>query len=328
MDGAIGLAPDDPTNGPSFITAMKTANLISQNIFGIYMRQGTIQSTFMFGDYDRSYLPTPSAQIYYYPRMANRRWALKVQDSKLGDVSVFTNSTATYAIVDSFYNTVTLPPNDFQAFAAQIQQVYASTVCDTNSGICYFLGSCGSSYSKVSWPEFKLQFGDQYVFSIPYTDYLFDMFDSNDNRYCKVLIQKTAQNQNFYVIGQIFIYNYYAIFDSETQQIGFYLTSDSTANVYSNGITRDEPTGGLPLANDTNGNNNNNGGNNGGNTNPSDGGSNGDNSFPIWIVILIALVVVGIIAAFATFFCLKKRRQRLEKGLNDYNNLDSSATKF
>ena len=151
------------------------------------------------------------------------------------------------------------------------------------------------------------------------------MFDSNDNRYCKVLIQKTAQNQNFYVVGQIFIYNYYAIFDSETQQIGFYLTSDSTANIYSNGITRDEPTGGLPLANDTNGNNNNNGGNNGGNTNPSDGGGN---SFPIWIVILIALVVVGIFAAFATFFCLRKRRQRLEKGLNDYNNLDSSATKF
>ena len=154
------------------------------------------------------------------------------------------------------------------------------------------------------------------------------MFDNNNNRYCKVLIQKTAQNQNFYVIGQIFIYNYYAIFDSETQQIGFYLTSDSTANIYSNGITRDEPTGGLPLANDTNGNNNNNGGNNGGNTNPSDGGSSGGNSFPIWIVILIALVVVGIIAAFATFFCLRKRRQRLEKGLNDYNNLDSSATKF
>ena len=82
------------------------------------MRQGNIQSTFMFGDYDRTYLPTPSAQIYYYPRIANRRWALKVQDSKLGDTSVFTNNSATYGIVDSFYNTITLPPNDFLAFAS------------------------------------------------------------------------------------------------------------------------------------------------------------------------------------------------------------------
>ena len=154
------------------------------------------------------------------------------------------------------------------------------------------------------------------------------MFDSNNNRYCKVLIQKTDLNQNFYVIGQIFIYNYYAIFDSETHQIGFYLTSDSTAHVYSNGITRDEPTGGLPLANNTNGTNNNNGNNNGDNTIPSDGGSTNGNSFPIWIIILIGLVVVGIIAAFATFFCLRKRRQRLEHGLNEYNHLESSETKY
>ena len=53
MDGAIGLAPDDPSNGPSFITAMKDAKIIPNSMFGVYMRPSPSSSTIMFGDYDR-----------------------------------------------------------------------------------------------------------------------------------------------------------------------------------------------------------------------------------------------------------------------------------
>jgi hypothetical protein len=59
MSGAIGLAPDDPSNGPSFITALKQSGIISQSMFGFYLRPSS-NAAFMFGDYDRSYLPSGS----------------------------------------------------------------------------------------------------------------------------------------------------------------------------------------------------------------------------------------------------------------------------
>lgn len=34
-DGILGLAPDDPNNGPSYITAMKDKNLISRKMLGL-----------------------------------------------------------------------------------------------------------------------------------------------------------------------------------------------------------------------------------------------------------------------------------------------------
>ena len=58
MDGVVGLAPDDPTNGPSYIVAMKTAGLIDNAMFGFLIGESyAINSTITFGGYDTSKLP-------------------------------------------------------------------------------------------------------------------------------------------------------------------------------------------------------------------------------------------------------------------------------
>ncbi len=40
MDGMVGLAPDDPENGPSIVQALYDANLIEAKMFGFIFGKG------------------------------------------------------------------------------------------------------------------------------------------------------------------------------------------------------------------------------------------------------------------------------------------------
>jgi hypothetical protein len=42
FEGIIGLAPDDPSNGPSIVNALYNANMIAKRVFGITL--GTIDN--------------------------------------------------------------------------------------------------------------------------------------------------------------------------------------------------------------------------------------------------------------------------------------------
>jgi hypothetical protein len=37
VDGVIGLAPDEPTNGPSFIATLQNQSIINRKMFGLIM---------------------------------------------------------------------------------------------------------------------------------------------------------------------------------------------------------------------------------------------------------------------------------------------------
>lgn len=53
MEGVVGLAPDDPSNGPSFIQALKDSKLIDKAMFGMYLGKAAIQSSYItYGGYD------------------------------------------------------------------------------------------------------------------------------------------------------------------------------------------------------------------------------------------------------------------------------------
>lgn len=186
MSGAVGLAPDDPSNGPSFATALKTAGMISNNMFGIYMRNSAFQSNIMFGDYDKNMLAQGAATpIYYYNRlMNNNRWAIPAKNAFYGLKSIFRNSTDTYAIIDSFYSTITLPPADYEAFNKLLTSLYSKMNCTAYSNLCYYPGLCSSA--KVTWPDFYIQLGESTAFSVPSSEYLSDIVGNDGNKYCVV----------------------------------------------------------------------------------------------------------------------------------------------
>jgi hypothetical protein len=59
MDGMLGLAPDDPMNGPSFIATLYNQGIISSKIFGLLITQASVSSsTITMGGYDSSVMST------------------------------------------------------------------------------------------------------------------------------------------------------------------------------------------------------------------------------------------------------------------------------
>jgi hypothetical protein len=125
---------------------------------------------------------------------------------------VFKSSTPTHAIVDSFYTVIDLPTNDFLAFATYMTTKFSYITCDLEQGFCYYLNYCG--YHTDELPPLRIQFGDLNEFSIPNSLYVEDAFDSDNNeRYCRLLVQSTTAS--YYTVGQVFLYNYYSIYDFE-----------------------------------------------------------------------------------------------------------------
>lgn len=99
-------------------------------------------------------------------------------------------------------------------------------------------------------------------------------------------------------VGQSFLFNYYTIFDFEKKRVGFFLLSTSNSEVNSDGVER------APL-------------------NP----PNTDNKFPIWAIILIVLVVLGVLVGIGAFMFVKYRNRKLAKNLAEYNQLEGTSRK-
>lgn len=107
--GVIGLAPDDVSNGDSFLTSLKKNNVVSKIQVGVRMSAkdgknsrmtlGGIDSTIMF-DY-------PSADkkgfTFYDDRAADKEWGTEVRNIYVGNSShSFDSGVLTYAKVDTF----------------------------------------------------------------------------------------------------------------------------------------------------------------------------------------------------------------------------------
>jgi hypothetical protein len=58
MQGLIGLAPDDPENGPSYVAALQTSGLIDKKEVGMIFGKDNTPSELTFGGYDDSFRPS------------------------------------------------------------------------------------------------------------------------------------------------------------------------------------------------------------------------------------------------------------------------------
>lgn len=70
MDGVVGLAPDDPSNGPNFIGTLKNQGVIDKKMFGFMLgtQNQSVDSTITIGGYDESqFKDLNNKLIYWYP---------------------------------------------------------------------------------------------------------------------------------------------------------------------------------------------------------------------------------------------------------------------
>lgn len=140
IDGGIGLAPDDPRNGESFVTALQEQGVVSEKMFGLILGpsgQKKIPSTITIGGIDESHFINREQKVLWFSVLNMRRWEIVMQDIKLDEVSIYTGSTKKSAVLDSFYSKIGLPEKEFEEFK-KIAMAEIPTIKCTSSNSCTF----------------------------------------------------------------------------------------------------------------------------------------------------------------------------------------------
>eukprot|EP00347_Sterkiella_histriomuscorum_P017906 403347527 len=293
MDGVIGLAPDDQYNGPSFIATLFEQKKIDKKMLGIMITtvDSGKESSIVLGGYDDTqWKDYTNKDLRWYTTTTSQAWRISVNDIKIEDTSIFQSSSRKQAQFNTFYPFISLPVQEFQAFMSDLKNRVKTTQCNDKTGICYYPGKCEKQSRNLK--DFKIQFADNKVYSVPVKLYVQEQLSETQSPECRVLIVRTNETvQDYVVLGQPFLHNYYQVFDYDQNRIGLYLHQFSiVSKIEENGIdNRDAPTGLAPWA--------------------------------TALIVISILIIVGIIIAV---YLIRKRNKKLAEQLVDYSRLSEN----
>lgn len=113
MDGMLGLGPDDPSNGPSYVAALYESGVIGRKMFGL--KFGTADNSMItFGGWDETQLKSLDDPINFFPQTNSSRWEIDMRDVKMRNVSFWVSCRK--AVIDTFFRVVTLPMAEYNLF--------------------------------------------------------------------------------------------------------------------------------------------------------------------------------------------------------------------
>lgn len=276
LDGMLGLAPDDPSNGPSYISALVEQGIVSKKIFGLVYGK-SLDSEITLGGWDETWMKSRDDDIHFFDQTNQTRWEIDVRDVKMSGISFWKGNRK--AVIDSFIRVISLPKEEFAEFKPFIEGISSNIVCNEKTKICQFDGKCSTKLHKL--PEVRLQFSSMKTFAVYPLDYLDDRTEGGKD-ICVLLIQGT--DKDYMHIGQPFLFNVYSIFDLEKKRVGFYLHNSTNSEVENDGVDRpplqDEPS-----------------------------------KFPIWAIILIVLVILGAVFGVGGYLFVRHRNRKLAQNL-------------
>lgn len=80
--GILGIAPDDPSNGPSFVAKLKAEGYIDKKMLSINMQKSPLSSYATFGGMSEFMMHEVNGRkpVYWYKSASNDRWRVKVHN--------------------------------------------------------------------------------------------------------------------------------------------------------------------------------------------------------------------------------------------------------
>jgi hypothetical protein len=213
-DGLCGLGFSGNSSFPLVIDQMNELGLINSSVFSVYLgnyptASGTQTGEIIFGGYDQQYMINPNFSyvsavgIPYY-------WSVNITGISYGQTSLSLPSNY-QAVIDTGTSFLLLPSVVLTNLINSIEA--ADYSCTSDSELSIQVCDCSDSNQ---YSDLFFEFGNVTlnISSSAYTQY--------QDGQCLILIQDNSDiSDSMIVLGDVFIREYYTIFDAENSRIGF-----------------------------------------------------------------------------------------------------------
>ncbi|KAG9350356.1 hypothetical protein JZ751_026711, partial [Albula glossodonta] len=199
-DGILGLAfPSISASGATPVfDNMMNMNLVSQDLFSFYLTSKSESgSVVTFGGIDHSYY---TGSITWIPLSSETYWQISMDSVTINGQTVACNGGC-QAIVDTGTSLIIGPSNDITSIN---QRVGASTSNGNSVVSCKNIGNMPEVTFNINGHAFTLSASD-YVRKV---------------RHYGCLTGFDQSGSNLWILGDVFIRQYYSIFDRATNRVG------------------------------------------------------------------------------------------------------------
>lgn len=215
----LGLAPmQGKAINQSFVQQLFLNGIIKQAIFGIYVDVNNVASEIQFGGYNSKFIANGSYSSGYgihnfaqNSTTGKGLWEIYLTSVSYGDNPLNSVNTATF---NSGTDLIIMPIGDFQNLTDIWKEDTTKIHCSDTR--CFFEGDC-NAYASIFIP-IGIQFNDGWVYPVPSDQYLVDS-TLIGFEVCMLGIMGQA-NATSYVLGNIFLKDYYSIYNQDQGTIG------------------------------------------------------------------------------------------------------------
>lgn len=222
-DGYMGLGLGDSlgdNNEYSILSQLKEHGLINKKIFSIYTQmqnQTDTPSQIRFGAANEELYE--GTELHWLSTVNEKSWQVKMGQVDYGKEDILGRETV--ALMNPSFPFIAAPYDDFMIFRDIVNQTglgnYYNMTC-TALDWCYFKTKCSNIADKLPELTFHLGAGTEKAkFTMKPENYIFS--ESNPEKEIEnchlAIIGQDFSNVNYWILGDIFNYNFYTSFDAE-----------------------------------------------------------------------------------------------------------------
>ncbi|KAI8891018.1 acid protease [Backusella circina FSU 941] len=202
IDGIIGLGlPSFYSGSRSLVQNMLQERYIDEALFGFYIQSEMAEIDFGGTDSDHY-----NGEIHYAPVVGDSYWMVNVSDFNFHNYS----SGPRQAIIDTGTSLLVTTPEDADAIHAHITGA-TSNYDGTYSIPCHLKGKIDDLVFIVNG----------YQMTVPSDEYILVPSDEDDTMCLSGISGQSSKLADRWILGLVFLKNYYTVFDVNNHRIGF-----------------------------------------------------------------------------------------------------------